>query len=220
MKPATILLACVGLAAGAAVAQEAMTDDRRSLEPLSSWWMSDSRCQIDAGWDNGASAWIIAHDDHFDLEISDPTWRDVPHDAEVRVDFGENGQPPWIKGVKARGFNGEKGFQSYVVAVDEAVLDRIAAMTSMEMYRDGEQLISLDMAGTAAAVSAMRDCALSPVMMDNGMGMDMNMTMETDANMEGELSAEEAAVVESALTAADAAAAAALDEEQPATPRQ
>jgi len=145
------------LAALLVVAPAAAQDDRHVVAPGNTWSITDSDCSIDAGWDDEVAVLVTRHDDHHDLGVYDPRFKALADGKVAKVQLGTGGQPADAQDYDAA-MNTGGGSRSYVVAVDDAKLDALAASGALQLFRGRKTLVDLNISGFDGALAAMREC--------------------------------------------------------------
>jgi hypothetical protein len=142
------------LGASPAVAQ---AGDRHPVAESNNWSISEAACGIDASWEDGAGVTITPHQDHHDLGVYDARFKGVANGKVIPVRFGAGGTLVTGRDYEALGYR-DRDNVGYVSNVDDALLDRIAAANSIQVYRGKAMLADLDVTGLVEALGAMRVC--------------------------------------------------------------
>lgn len=149
-----------------AAASAGAQDDRHVVAPDNNWSITESDCSIDAGWDDEVAVLVTRHEDHHDLGVYDPRFKGMGDGKVAKVGLSPGGTPPDVREYDAA-TNSAGGSRSYVMAVDDAMLDALAASGTLQLLRDRKALADLDISGFDGALAAMRVCeAASPVALD------------------------------------------------------
>lgn len=149
-----LMLAALALASSAASQEAAL------VSPGSTWALARDTCTLNGGWGGEAEpAFLFVEPvaDHYHVSILTTDMTEVRPGDPARLDIGIDGIVGRT-GLLASGYEGEDSYRGYVIEADDDILRRLAFEGTMELYRDGRELISLPMRGSAEAIAALRAC--------------------------------------------------------------
>lgn len=140
-----------------AAAPVAAQDDRHAVAPNINWSITDSDCAIDASWEDEVAVLVTRHEDHHDLGVYDPHFVGVVDGEVTKVRLGTGGSAADAQDYDAAMSTGEKT-KSFVIAIDDPMLDELAASGVLQLFRGRSTIADLDISGFDVAVAAMRAC--------------------------------------------------------------
>src|SRR3546814_215571 len=168
----TGLTAALLFAAVPAVAAPPITSNGEwwPLSPESSWSAWWPACIVQSSWDGPAAddrtalatlsiSTVLGTETYF-LSVSNDSWKSISEAENLSVAFGFDDRETAKADLPVLGFvqAGEVG-PGFNTGVDADFLRRMAAAETMEVHLDGEDPVSFDMNGAAAAVEPLLACS-------------------------------------------------------------
>lgn len=165
MKIIAALLGVSVATVAAAMTQDAMKDG--AVSPDSHWWLTVSECRINGNWpgDPPFEIYLQPHTDHHHLALISTGWM-VNDGEQATISIGFDQVEAAFADQAAYGYDNAAGASGWRFEVSAPLLEAVRGGKSIEFYRDGKEIVSLDLASTAEAVVAMQDCLANQIAVD------------------------------------------------------